>query len=241
MPMGDRAPAPTEDARGDIQRVDAAKDWLVCGWFTPDYRPLAAKLAANLDAQAIPYHLFAKDKHPRGWDATRKASVVLEAMDAHPGKTLVLMDVDCTVGGDLTPLTQFEGDITVAVKARPSPLWRGVVITLGSRVVVFRPTEKARSFVADWQRLCGQSKTGSAEDAMAWAYVRRPDVRYVLIDPRYEGREVDAGYDARDIAIWHEGAHEKQNRRSLKIKLKHIERRWFRSGRTKAAIETKRP
>jgi len=239
--MGDRASALADDARGDIQRVDAGKDWLVSGWFTPDYRPLAAKLAANLDAQGAPYHLFAKEKHPRGWDATRKASVVLEAMDAHPGKTLVLMDVDCIVGGDLAPLTQFEGDIAVAVKARPSPLWRGVVITLGSRVVAFRPTAKARSFVSEWHQLCGQSKTGSAEDAMAWAYVRRPDVSYILLDPRYEGREVDAGYNASDIVIWHESAHEKGSGRSLKMTLKHIERRWFRSGRTKAAIETKIP
>jgi len=233
--MGDHAPA----RAGDIRCVDASKDWLVCGWFTPDYRPLAAKFATNLDAHGAPYHLFAEEKHPDGWDTRRKPSVALKAMDAYPGKTLVLMDVDCIVRGDITPATHIAADVGVSVKARQSLRQRGITITLGSRVVIFRPTEGARAFAAEWMRLCDQAKIGSAEDSMVWAYTLRPDISYTHLDPRHAGREIGAGYDLDNIVIWHESEHEKGHWRSLKMALKHFERRWFRAGRTKAAMQTK--
>jgi hypothetical protein len=31
--------------------------WVVCGWFTPDYRPWADKLTASLDAIGAPYDI----------------------------------------------------------------------------------------------------------------------------------------------------------------------------------------
>jgi hypothetical protein len=226
---------------GDIQSPDHKKAWLVIGWFTPDYRPLASKLAASLDAHGAPYHLFAKDNSHGRWDVLRKPSIVLDAMAAYPDKTLVLMDVDCIVGGDIRPATQISGDVGVSVKARQSPWQRGIIITLGSRVVVFRPTEGARAFTAEWMRLCDQAKVGSsAEVGMAWAYVLRPDISYTHLDPRFAGREIGTGYDLDNIVIWHESEHEKGRRGSIKPVLKQIERRWFRSGRTKAALQKKK-
>ena len=76
-----------------LQKADTTKAWLVFGWFTPDYRPLADKLAASLDEVGAPYHLFAEEKSHGRWDVRRKPSIVLDAMAAYPDKTLVLMDV----------------------------------------------------------------------------------------------------------------------------------------------------
>ena len=69
-------------------------DWLVIGWFTEDstYRPLAEAFGANLSQHGAPFHLFAKPSLG-AWNTRWKPAVVLEAMDAYPGKTLVLMDV----------------------------------------------------------------------------------------------------------------------------------------------------
>ncbi len=234
--MRDDAPA----AAGDFRKPDDKRPWLVIGWFTPDYRPLASKLAASLDAHDAPYHLFAREKSHGRWDVRRKPSIVLEAMAAYPDKTLILMDVDCIVGGDLAPATQISSDMAVSVKARQSPWQRGVIMTLGSRVVVFRPTEGARTFVAEWMRLCEQAKVGSsAEIGMAWAYVLHPEISYSHLDQRYAGREIGTGYDLDNIVVWHDSEHEKGHRLSIRAALKGIERRWFRAGRTKAALQKK--
>jgi hypothetical protein len=94
-------------------------DWLAIGWFTEDstYRPLAEALAANLSQHGAPFHLFAKPSLG-AWNTRRKPAVVLEAMDAYPGKTLVLMDVDCRLRGDIEPVTQIGGDVGIVVIAR---------------------------------------------------------------------------------------------------------------------------
>jgi hypothetical protein len=227
-------------ALGDLQRADNKKAWLVIGWFTPDYRPLAAKLAASLEAHDAPYHLFVRQKNPAGWDVLRKPSVVLEAMAAYPDKTLVLMDVDCVVGGDLTPLMQMSADVGLSIKAHQNAWQRGIIIKLGSRVMVFRPTEAARAFTKEWKRLCEQAKAGSsAEVCLAWAFVQRPDVSFMHIDPRFAGREIGTGYELDNVVVWHESAHERGRPRSIKTALKDIERRWFRAGRTKAAAQKK--
>lgn len=228
------------EAGGDIQRTDDSKDWLVIGWFTPDYRPLAVKLAGTLEAHGAPHHLFSKEKRHGVWDVRRKPSVIIEAMDAHPGKTLILMDVDCIVTGDLTPAARLTTDLAVSIKARPRKWQRGIVITLGSRVVVFRPTTQARSFVTDWVRLSEQAPVGaSTEVGMAWAFVARPDVTYSHLDQRYAGLERDASHALDNVVVWHDSAHEKGQRTSLRNRIKSVERRWFRAGRTKSAMTKK--
>ena len=94
-------------------------DWLVIGWFTEDstYRPLAEAFAANLSQHRAPFHLFAKPSLG-AWNTRRKPAVVLEAMDAYPDKTVVLMDVDCRLRGDIEPVTQIGGDVGIVVIAR---------------------------------------------------------------------------------------------------------------------------
>ncbi len=221
-------------------RKDSDKDWLVIGWFTPDYRPLAEKLASQLEAHNAPFHLFARSKLHMEWDTRQKPSVVLEAMSVHPGKVLVLMDVDCIVCGDIEPATKLTTDVALSVKARQTRKGRAwqkqIVITLGSRVVVFRPTPGAQAFAEEWRRQCAKSKVGGDETAMAWAYLRCPEVAYSQLDPRYSGREVDAIGHPEGVVILHDSAHDPQRGgESVKGWLKALERRYLRTGRTKAA------
>jgi hypothetical protein len=225
---------------GDLVRRSNDHPWLVAGWFTPDYGPRAKQLASSLDAVGAPYHLWSRDKVTGGWDVLRKAAVVLQTMDAYPGKTLVLMDVDCVVRGDIAPATNLAADVALTIKPRLSRnlLWwqRRLVVTLGSRVMVFRPTEGARSFAQEWDRLCAQTRRGrSAEIPLAWAFLLRPDLSYAQLDKRYAGREVDLSGDVpSDAVICHDRAHGK---RTL---LQAVEQRLFRKGRTKGAVDLAR-
>jgi hypothetical protein len=209
------------------------EEWIVCGWFTPDYRPLAAKLAVNLDHHGAPYHLWAKPKSERGWNTWRKPSVVLEAMDAYPGKTVVLMDVDCRISGDIAPVTDIAGDVSLTLNARPVRLlWpphKRIAVKAISRVVVFRPTEAARAFTSEWARLCESTHYEGDEAALRAAFLTCPGVAFSHLDPRYAGLG-----EATDAIVHHESAHAVRRLPTLGEMLRSIERQ-FRSGRTRAA------
>jgi hypothetical protein len=217
-------------------------DWLAIGWFTPDYRPLAEAFAANLAERGIPFHLFARPKLATGWNTLQKPSVVIDAMDAYPGKTLVLMDVDCTVRGDIAPVTDIAGDVGLALKARQTKkgkAWqKRIAVMLCSRVVVFRPTAGARAFAMEWQALCEKAHYSGDETAMTWAFLRLPDVAYAYLGERYKAWEVGGRSMPADAAIVHESAHDRRRAWHSPLDaarglVRRIERRWFRTGRTK--------
>ena len=159
--------------------------WLTIGWFTPDYRSLAEAFGANLAEHGAPFHLFSKPPLG-GCNTLRKPTVVLEAMDAYPGKTLVLMDVDCVVRGDIEPVTQIRGDVGVTVIARTTRKGRrwshSLLVEASSRVVVFRPTVGARAFAQAWADEIERSAIRHDENSMAWAFLSSPSVDFDYID-----------------------------------------------------------
>lgn len=210
----------------DIRGIAPVGDWLVVGWFTPDYRPLAEKFAANLEAYQAPFHLFFKSKSEKGWNTWRKPSVVLEAMAAYPDRTLVLMDVDCILNGDIAPLTEIGGDVGIRVNARRArllwPMHKRVVLKATSQVAVFHPTEGAKRFASEWERQCAQTHYSGDEAAMLQAFLTVPGVAFTQI--------------GKPTMVGHESAHAGRKPRTVKERLKAIERR-FRTGRTQAAKE----
>jgi len=192
-----------EDIAGGV-----AQDWLAIGWFTPDYRPLAERFATNLAEHGAPFHLFAKPKLAPGWNTTRKPAVVMQAMDAYPGKTPILMDVDCVIKGNIAPVTNVAGDVAITILARnmrKGAVWQHwIAAECSSRVVVFRPTDRARAFARRWAEQIESSSLSHDEHSMVWAFLASSDVRFDYIDPAYSGREVDRLPDG---VIVHESAY----------------------------------
>lgn len=213
-------------SESDVKSSSTPQNWLVVGWFTPDYRPLAEKFAANLDTYQTPFHLFSKPKSEKGWNTWRKPSVVLEAMAAYPDKTIVLMDVDCIVKGDIAPLTQIGGDVGIRVEARSVrllwPMHKRVVLKANSQVVIFHSTEGAKIFAADWELRCAQTHYNGDEAAMLQSFLTVPSVAFTQV--------------GKPAMVSHESAHARRKPKTLKQILKSIEKP-FRSGRTKAAKE----
>jgi len=214
------------------------RDWLVIGWFTEDstYRPLAEAFAINLGQHGAPHHLFAKPAGA-GWNTRRKASVVMEAMDLYPDKTVILMDVDCVVRGDIFPVTQIRGDVGIVVIARNVRRKRRwahwLNVECSSRVVVFRPTAGARAFAQTWASTIERSTVNHDEHAMAWAYLSSPGVHFGYIDQKFSAREIGQIPDA---IIEHDSAHDEERRASrgrFRTLLRDLERRLLRTGRTR--------
>jgi hypothetical protein len=230
---------------GDIVSANLDSDYLVVGWFTTDdtYGPLAEAFAANLDQHQQPFHLFAVRRKPGApWDTRKKPSVALAALDMYPGKTIILMDVDCRINGPLAPLANCPGDVGICLVARSPMDWRGrtrspnnVIVRTSSRVVVLRPFAGAVTFVKEWERLCqvpfahGARKVGGDEPAMIRAFLNCPWVSFYPITPAYSAQSTaPAG-----AIIEHDSAHDKQRARTVRGWLKLVEKRWLRSGRTK--------
>lgn len=211
--------------RADLLSETVSTDWLVVGWFTPDYRPLAETIAADLIEHGAPFHLFAKPNLAKGWSTLAKPTVVLDAMDAYPGKSLVLMDVDCRVKGDIAPLTVIQGDVGLSLKARRAwviwPPQRQMVVRAGSQVIVFRSTVGARSFAQEWQRLCSGGEYSNDETAMTQAHLlQRSGTTYSYLDR------------ALQRVIQHDSAHDKQRRsRTIRGWLRALDHSYFRPRR----------
>jgi hypothetical protein len=233
----------------NLTRLSDRHDWIVCAWFTDDpvYRPLAERLAASLDTIGAPYDLASVDRLSGGWEANfiNKPAQLLAAVDRHPAKTVVFLDVDCILRGDIAPVANITGDVGITVIARgherPRHWWPtgrsrgGIAISVecSSRVLVLRPTAGARAFVETWKRRLEGSAVKHDEYNMVWAFLASPGVAFSYIDQRYSGREVSQLPDA---VIGHDSAHEMQRRRQrrgLREMLKALERP-FRRGRAGA-------
>lgn len=208
----------------DIVSAATGKSWLVVGWFTPDYRHWAERLARSLDAFGAPYHLLAKDGDPKGWMANtrRKPLVAEEAMQRFPDRTIVLTDVDAEAMADIAPMVDITADVSAFLKAKLSRKAR-CEIQLSSRVIVLRPTPAARKFIADWRAECARCAAEVADEAaLGLVLARSEGLAFAPLPERYAARERDVAPP--DAALVHDSARdltlEAFNLRKL------VKRRW---------------
>lgn len=187
---------------GDIVNVGEAVpgSFVVTGFFTPNYRPLAEALAKDLAATGNPHHLVARDKGSATWRNVVhwKPEIVLEVMDLYPEQNVILLDVDCSVRGPLTPMLDFNGDISARAKLRLTnhvwPFRQKTVLHISSRSVVFRPNARVRKFLADWRDELRDATyyQGGCEMAMRFVLMRSVGLAFCPMDDKYSGQEVDA-------------------------------------------------
>jgi hypothetical protein len=221
--------------------VDAKPgSYVAVGWFTEDstYRPLAEAFAANLREHGVPFHLFAKPTLGE-WRTTLKPTVALEAMDAYPGRTVVLMDVDCLIRGDLAPVAQIEGDVGVVMFAKDTAkagrIRHWLHVETSSRIVLFAPTEGARVFAQAWASRIAAARFKHDEWAMMWALLASvPTVRFSFIPQGFSAREIGQIPGA---IVEHDSAHDEARRgkRSPMQRLLRSVERPFRRGNTRRA------
>jgi hypothetical protein len=56
----------------DLVSANSSAEWIVSGYFTPDYQPWTTELIASLERLAAPYHFFAWDRVPGGWETNTR-------------------------------------------------------------------------------------------------------------------------------------------------------------------------
>lgn len=131
-------------------------DFIVIGFFTPDYRPLATALAGQLGSTS--HHFYAVPDEEWQRAILLKPTIVLHGMRDYPLRTLVLMDVDCQMRDDISEwIAGLTTDITLPARIRRGSRRHGRVL-FSSRVMAIAPTEASKRLVLNWQALCNSAK-----------------------------------------------------------------------------------
>jgi hypothetical protein len=175
-------------------------DLIVCGWYTPDYSVWADKLTANLSDLGLPHDFVQVEKPRGGWEKTTmlKAGEVLDAMDRHPGKVVIFLDVDCEVrsADKLRDLATIPGDVGFYLRTK----WRrggGTRIGTRSGTMVFKPTAAARRFVEVWRDQSEAAPKYSVDqDSLAVAMGKVQECVLSFLDVRYCAVATDKLADA---------------------------------------------
>lgn len=178
----------------DMIDTNNLSDWLVIGFFTPNYRALAETLAISLREQNHPFHFFAVETSARWSHVTMlKPTIVLNAMEIHPKKSLILMDVDCIVNGSLSGLEAFGKSIDIACFAtlRAKKIRRERQhFSLSSRVMLIRPTNEAREFIKKWRDACNERPWMNGDEPnLVLALTRSSGIAFSPLPRTYAGRE----------------------------------------------------
>lgn len=164
--------------------------FVVCGWFTPDYRHWWNRLRKNLDTIGAHHDFVERRKADGGWEINtqRKPAEILAAIERHPGKTIIFLDVDCAVTGrldDLAELAAIPGDVALYHRTK----WRRSGIVGGgprTGTMVLRPTPKAREFVTQWCEASLQAPRYTVDqDSVKVALGRVPGLTVTYLDVRY--------------------------------------------------------
>lgn len=147
--------------------TDRDHDWIVGAWFTPDYAKWTVPFRQSLEHLGAPYHIMACPNVGGGWEAEtmRKPRVVRKLIESNPGKTLVLLDVDCQVR--LCPsklVDSVRGDVAAYVRAKRAGSGKDRArIKVLSGTMVFRPTDGARRLLDAWEAAQAECQAGDVD------------------------------------------------------------------------------
>jgi hypothetical protein len=135
-------------------------NWIVCGWYTPDYSHWLEPLRARLDSIGAPHDFVEVDKKGGGWqlNTMSKPHHLREATRRHPGKTIIFLDVDCQVTGSLEALNELAeigGDVGFYLRTRKRKNG-DPKLNPRSGTLVVKPTARAQRFVDVWIELSAQ-------------------------------------------------------------------------------------
>jgi hypothetical protein len=151
--------------RTEFVSEPSSAPYIICGWFTADYRPWAERFAASLRRHGAPYDLIEAEKDRRGWEATTrmKPAIVQGFLEKYPGKALILSDVDALAMGDLSPLADLDCDIALRLQAKRLR-GRNMIVPRSGTVVLYLGW-RTFAFVETWRRHCEAAPYGDTDES----------------------------------------------------------------------------
>jgi len=125
--------------------------YIVCGWYTPDYRPWWDKLRPTIEAVGAEHDFVEVEPRTGSWETMtlRKALEVRKAISRNPGRTIIILDVDCVVNAPLNELASIPGDVGLCISGRADSKGRQK-IRIRAGTIVVHPIPPALAFVNTW-------------------------------------------------------------------------------------------
>lgn len=231
----------------DIIRTSPCS-YIVIGFFTPDYRPLAEAFASNLSEFQIPHHLYAVSAQEWKHAILMKPSITLRAMQDYENTDIILSDIDCIVRADISALTKVQGDIALHTRCKlarrrrkfqPWKTMRRATIWPSARLVVFKRTDEATALCERWLELCREQISESDPwDDEILLQKAISDSHKILVE---QLPETFAAFEIDEVggncAIVHKSAHDKVRLAdAARRKFKRARRRMFGSSTQRMAV-----
>jgi hypothetical protein len=194
-------------------------NYIVSGWYTKDYKKWWDKLRPTLEAVGAPYDFVEVERSSTEWESSTmvKAAHVLQAMQRHPDKTVVFLDVDCEVLGPLDELLKTKTDFACFIETNANP--KSIRFLPWSGTMVIRQTPKAYELVERWVE---ESRTAARysvdQTSLANALGKVPGLTLTLLDRKWCARPWD---NVADAVILHDSA-------SIPLKTPKWKQRWNR-------------
>ena len=167
--------------------------------------PWIAPLLESLNRYGQPHDFRLAAKMAAGWEFNTLAKPlhILAALDRNPGKTIIFLDVDCVVRGDLSPFANLHGDIALNITVQKQR-GRGIWMRARAGTLVIKANSRARRFIEAWRDQCASATFGEDDEtALSRTIIAYGDVTIQQLDRKWRSL---AGDKAPDAIIIHDSA-----------------------------------
>ncbi len=178
------------DGSDITQHFGAADDdsrLVAIGFFTPNYRPVTERFAAQLHAVGCDYHMFAISDADWRQAILMKPKIAQQARAIYPGRTLMQFDVDCQIKAPIEHVNVV-ADLTLSWRNRGKGKLGFVP---SSRVLVWAATPGATRAQQMWAEKCKTGPQNNDEAELGRTIAALADVSYATLPEILAGREED--------------------------------------------------
>ena len=165
--------------------LEGGQNYIVCGFYTPNYLPQILSLKASLEAQKINH--FLKRYEPRGgWEANTRLKPVFVDYCLHKftGTDIVYLDADAVVRKPLKAFENMTSDVTLLF--HPTKERGKWYLRISAGTVAVRNTVGGRKFAKLWKD--GEAKATATtvdEDLVYMAFADMAGVSITVLPPDY--------------------------------------------------------
>ncbi|MGD9803398.1 MAG: putative nucleotide-diphospho-sugar transferase [Hyphomicrobiaceae bacterium] len=183
-----------KNGTADVGRADEGeKNFVVCGWYTPDYAAWVTPLRASLDKVGAPHDFVSVDKRRGGWarNTLRKPAMMIQAMRRHARTTIIFLDVDAIVFAPLDDLAAIKTDIGLHMRLGKDRLGTPR-LGLRSGTMVLRATDGTVSFLHRWAEFSDGTRRGLVDqNTLTMALARTPELTVTNLSVRFCATRAD--------------------------------------------------
>ena len=188
-------------------------EFVVCAFYTPNYRDDVERLEISLKAFGHEYHLQEFERLPT-WEQNTgiKPKFLLECLERFDGKDVLYLDADAFIRRKMDGFDDFEGDIGIHFNEK------GGSHTIRTGTIYLRNNQNTRQFMQDWIEAQTTNLKFNDQDSFEVAYKQKKAVTFFNLPVEYVKI-----YDRDDVKAYVE--HFQASRRSDNVKAFSKQRR----------------